>query len=129
MDEYSKLSKVFHLLCDDKSRDIFISKLNFSVSGDFRCIMDIVGKYALDNSSPKDVVEKFVRSIPTDKPLFLYGAGGTSSKWFWLWIKYHESNFAGFCDKVIFCPRDKLNIMMSSILIEVLLNSLTKKCF
>lgn len=89
-------TKVYGMLEDEASRDIYIHRLNYLVSGDYRYIREIVTKY-LPGLSPLTgkTMEDLRGSIPSDRKVVLYGAGAFGKELLPYWE--HDRRFLGFC--------------------------------
>ena len=89
-------ANVYRMLADEVSRDIYIHRLNYLVSGDYRYIREIVTQY-LPELSPLDgrTVEELRAAMPLDRKIVLYGAGAFGKEL----LPYWEDNkrFLGFC--------------------------------
>lgn len=77
-DIFSKFRKVYNLLEDTISKDIFAKKVMFYCSSDYNYIFDIVNKYTecIDPYfSWKDYIEE-LKKLSEEKQVVIYGAGG-----------------------------------------------------
>jgi len=93
LDSMSIYSSVYQMLEDDESRDTFLNRLNYLISGDHQYIKNIIGKYypTFNFPTPADL-RKF---LPKDRKVVLYGAGraGRFSLQYWK----DDDRFIGFC--------------------------------
>lgn len=89
---------IINLLEDDESKDIYLKRLNYLISGDFRYIREIVTAYAPDlipwNGLTFDML---LSTLPKDRKFILYGAGRDGQKMLANFV--HDERFAGFCSK------------------------------
>ena len=91
------MSKVYEWLADEQSRDIYMNRLNYLISGDFKYIMNILESYSselLEDSRKR--VDDILTSISGDNSFVLYGAGGDARLWIPYFLK--NSRFVGLCD-------------------------------
>lgn len=93
-----KLREVYGMLQDEQSRDIYMNRLNYLVSGEFRYMRYIIDKYlpelsARNNNRILDLYEH----LPKDKPFVLYGAGEDAETVLHYFEK--DDRFRGFCDR------------------------------
>lgn len=87
---------VYNLLEDEQSRDIFLKRLNYNITKDFKYIRDIVTAYApqlvtWDGRSFPDLIT----SLPKDREFVLYGAGADAAMLLEHCVK--DTRFVGFC--------------------------------
>lgn len=91
-------AKVYHMLEDEESRDIYLNRVNYLISGDYKYLDNIVSKYVKVETYREDwksAVENLRASMPRDRKIVLYGAGELAEKVLPLWKK--DERFAGFC--------------------------------
>lgn len=92
------LKKVYQMLEDEESRDIYLNRVNFYISADFRHFEQIINTY-LPQITPlhSDRLEEMVASLPADKDVILYGAGEIGAQM----LPYVQKNrrFVGFCSQ------------------------------
>jgi len=74
----NRAKEIYNYLMDEESRDVFINKMMYTVSGDYSFINTIVDKYASKNDrvcNPE--FEKKLNNSISDKniPVIIYGAG------------------------------------------------------
>lgn len=93
-----KYRKVYSMLEDEESRDIYLHRLNYLISGDFRYIQEIVTSY-LPELCPLDgrSMEDLCASLPEDRQIVLYGAGTIGKELLRYWKK--DGRFLGFCSR------------------------------
>lgn len=60
--------RIYEKLVDETSKEIFLDKLLYSMTGDFKYISKIITKYFLD-------IDEKMKEIKRDKELIIYGAG------------------------------------------------------
>ncbi|MCI9577213.1 MAG: FkbM family methyltransferase [Oscillibacter sp.] len=87
---------VYGMLEDEISRDIYLHRLNYMVSGDYRHIREIVTRY-LPKLSPLtgETIEDLRASMPQDRKVVLYGAGAFGKEMLACWEQ--DKRFLGFC--------------------------------
>lgn len=94
--DFQDIAKVYNMLEDSQSKDIFVKRLNFSVTGDFQYIRDIVITYA-PHLIPcwNGDFWALLASLPEDRGYVLYGAGADAATL----IDYcrGDNRFVGFC--------------------------------
>lgn len=88
---------VYGMLEDQASRDIYLNRLNYLVSQDYRYIDNIVKRYLPQMQSWEEAVRGWRKSMPEDRKIVLYGAGNTGE--FVLPLFADDQRFAGFCSK------------------------------
>ena len=68
--------KIYNMLEDEESKDIYLCRLNFLISKDYRYIRKMIDRYvpnlaALNNKAIPDLLA----TLPPNVPIILYGAG------------------------------------------------------
>lgn len=95
-DQLSNLMRVYNMLEDNQSKDIYLKRLNYLLTGDFKYIRDIVTKYTPDlvpwNGKGFD---DLIASLPKEKGFVLYGAGLDGRRM--LPFCEGDRRFIGFC--------------------------------
>lgn len=92
MEQYQR---IYAMLEDDESKDIYLNRLNYLISGDFKYMKHIIDKYV--RRAGETTVEEWIASLPVEKPIILYGAGNDAL----ICLPYFEKDlrFIGFCDE------------------------------
>lgn len=88
--------KIYDILEDSQSKDIFLKRLNYWITGDFKYIRDIVTTYTPHLVPWND--ESFatlLMSLPKDRGYVLYGAGRDAATL--IDFCKGDNRFAGFC--------------------------------
>lgn len=98
--ELHNLARVYQMLADEESKDIYLKRLNYLVTYNFDYIHRIRNTY-LPQLPPWDgtpIADVFMR-LPGNRNFILYGAGQNGA----LLLPYCKENkrFAGFCSKTI----------------------------
>ncbi|MCI8512374.1 MAG: FkbM family methyltransferase [Lachnospiraceae bacterium] len=98
MNEIERLQDVYNLLEDAESKDIYLNRLNFLITKDYRYIRHIIethvpGLTTLNQSS----ILNLLSFLPKDKPILLYGAGEDAKANLHYFEK--DARFSGFCDR------------------------------
>jgi hypothetical protein len=76
-DTIKNFKKVYMMLEDELSRELYVDRLNWLVSGDSRYVEAIVKMSHPDVPVWNSCEEKdFVNVLPNDRKLIFYGAGG-----------------------------------------------------
>lgn len=90
--------KVYQMLEDEESRDIYLNRLNAMISGDCRYIAHIVTAYqpSLPLRNGK-TIQDLIASMPKDRKIVLYGAGTYARENLKNWAG--DQRFAGFCSR------------------------------
>lgn len=92
------LINVYQLLEDKESKDIYLNRLNYLISHDFKYIRNIVETYSPElvpwNGKTR---EGLLASIPKDKDFILYGAGADAVSL--LHEVGKDRRFVGFCSQ------------------------------
>lgn len=88
----NKFQQIYAMLEDDESKDIYLNRLNYLITGDFRYMKDIINKYV----PRSETVQECMRLLPPEKSIVLYGAGNDAE----VCLYYFEEDprFIGFCD-------------------------------
>ena len=98
MDEtMEKYRKVYNMLEDKESQDIYLNRLGWLVSGDYKYIKNIVVDYVPSLPLLDKTTTDLCNSMPRDKKVVLYGAGDVGRLLLLDWA--HEERFIGFCCK------------------------------
>lgn len=101
MEMYSTLEeyrKVYEMLADEESRDIYLNKLNWLISGNQKYIDAIVAKYLPGVPLLKKAgVAELKKSMPQDREVVLYGAGSIGKILLRYW--QDDDRFVGFCSQ------------------------------
>lgn len=97
--------EIYNMLEDEESKDIYLCRLNFLISKDYRYIRKMIDRYvpnlaALNNKAIPDLLA----TLPSNVPIILYGAGEDAKAN--LCFFKNDSRFAGFCDRDIDKQRD-----------------------
>lgn len=87
---------VYNMLEDYESKDIYLKRLNYVVTGDNCYIMDIVKTY-LPHLWPEEPMRDLLNSLPKDREFLLYGAGGDGRDL--LRFVRGDKRFIGFCSR------------------------------
>lgn len=89
-----KFQEVYAMLEDDESKDIYLNRINYLISGDFKYMKYIIDKYV---QTDQMTVEEWIASLPAEKAIVLYGAGTDAI----ISLPYLEKDprFIGFCDR------------------------------
>lgn len=68
--------KIYGWLEDEESKDIYLNRLNFLLTGEYRYMRYIVDRYVPDLAVLNDTeVPNLLARIPKDRPFILYGVG------------------------------------------------------
>lgn len=92
------LNTVYQMLEDEESRDIYLNRLNYLVSNDFKYLHRIADLYVTQVAPwNEDTLKESIERLPGDRDFVLYGAGKMGA----MFLPYcKDSNrFAGFCCK------------------------------
>lgn len=97
-DLIKKIHDVYTSLSDKESKEIFINRLCFSVTGDYKFIREIITKYVPDMAALNDeTIPSLLKSLPENTGYYLYGAGEDAMVNLHYFI--HDKRFLGFCDR------------------------------
>lgn len=91
------LRRIYSWLEDEQSKDIYLNRLNFLITGEYRYIRNIVSRYVPDLAILNDTeIPNLLSQIPQDRPFILYGVGEGARATF----HYFENDgrLKGFCD-------------------------------
>lgn len=66
VDSKNSCSRIYQMLADDESRDTYLNRLNFLISGNLKYIRKIIRKYnpAFDFPTPADLRRAFAKAAP-----------------------------------------------------------------
>lgn len=94
----SDFFNIYHMLEDDESKDIFLKRLNYLITGDFRYMSEVISTYQpeLVISDKKDIGD-LLSALPRNKSFVVYGAGDAARDK----LPYfkNDSRFIGFCSR------------------------------
>lgn len=93
----SDFRRIYGWLEDEESKDIFLNRLNFLLTGEFHYMRYIVERYVPDLAILNDTeIPNLLLKIPQDRPFILYGVGEGAYATF----HYFENDgrLKGFCD-------------------------------
>jgi len=100
MGEIADLLRVYEMLEDKTSRDIYRMRLNWMLSKDDSFITEILKKYMpVLAPSMRTVLTDSMDDVPPDKPVILYGAGSRAVELQHLWREKMGGRVIGFCDR------------------------------
>jgi len=89
---------VYNMLEDEESKDIYLKRLNYLISGKSKYIDDIVTAYLPNVPLFKETaLDDIKNALPEDRKIILYGAGSKGRdvlNWF-----SDDKRFAGFCSQ------------------------------
>lgn len=88
---------VYGMLEDQASRDIYLNRLNYLVSDDYRYIDNIIKRCLPQMRTWEEAARVWREAMPADRRFVLYGAGNTGK--FVLPFFADDPRFAGFCSK------------------------------
>ncbi|GAA0091814.1 FkbM family methyltransferase [Paraclostridium bifermentans] len=94
------LERVYRWLCDLESKEIFLNRLNYNITGDFRYISSIVDNYVRrisNNFSWEDLISR-IKNLPDETKIVIYGAGGEGDALYWI-LKSSGITADVFCDR------------------------------
>ncbi len=98
MDILKSYKQIYGWLYDDESKEIYLNRLNFLISNDYRYMHKIISKYVLDMAALNDKeIPELLDKLPSDKDIVLYGAGEDARANLCYFV--NDSRFKGFCDK------------------------------
>lgn len=94
----SDLSQIYQMLEDDESKDIYLKRLNYLITGDFKYMRELIASYQpeLLVQVKKDISD-LLAELPQNRNFVLYGAGKDGR----LMLPHFEndSRFMGFCSE------------------------------
>lgn len=95
-----KIKEIYDMLEDEQSRDIYLNRLNFLITGDYKYIHYIIEKYTPEIMTlNQEKIPGLLKSLPEDKPIILYGAGEDAMANFHYFRQ--DQRVRGFCDRDI----------------------------
>lgn len=95
-----RICAAFRMLEDDESREIYVGKLNYEVTGNMKFIYEIVDKYVPDlkNNFKWEHFRKQMVKISNERKIYIYGAGGEGDAMY-RFIKTNGINIEAFVDR------------------------------
>lgn len=100
MNAMSDLRMIYDWLCDEESKEIFINRVNFLITKDYRYMHNIINKYVPDMAElNNNEIPKLLSELDSDKDIFLYGAGEDARANLYYFVD--DERFKGFCDRSI----------------------------
>lgn len=91
------LKGIYEMLEDEESKDIFMNRMDFLISGEHKYMRYIVDTYVPDMAALNNkAIPELLSLLPEDRPIILYGAGADAK----MNLHYFEDDlrFKGFCD-------------------------------
>lgn len=89
--------RIYSWLEDEESKDIYLNRLNFLITGDYWYIRKIVSRYVPDLAILNDTeIPRLLSQIPQDVPFVLYGVGEGARATFHYFE--NDARLKGFCD-------------------------------
>lgn len=95
-----EIRQVYQMLEDEQSKEIYLARLNYLVTGNFRPLEMMIEKYMPQLIVPYNMaVSDLIHSLPKDRKVLLYGAGADGR----LHLHHfkNDKRFIGFCDRDI----------------------------
>jgi len=91
-----KLKKVYNMLEDKESKDIWLHRLNYILTSDKKYIYYIVERYTKYSPKTDDIYNEIINRFG-EKDIILYGVGNDAIKSFGYWSD--KSNVKCYCDR------------------------------
>lgn len=88
--------EVYNMLGDDESKDVYLKRMNYLITGDDGYIIDIIKQYQ-PHLWPEEAMNHLLNDMPKDKDFVMYGAGGDGRDLLRFVQKDHR--FIGFCSR------------------------------
>ncbi len=101
------LQRVYHMLEDPESKDIYRKRLDYLVTNDFKHMKEIIKTYTHGlEASLDERIKASLDSLPSGKDFVLYGAGKYAAEYAQFTIDgvrlfLDNDRFAGFCSKTV----------------------------
>lgn len=91
----SDFSEIYQMLEDEESKDIYLKRLNYLITGDFKFMEEIIHSYQPELFLKKKDVNDLLSELPQNRNFVLYGAGKDAR----LMLPHFENDgrFIGFC--------------------------------
>lgn len=100
MDAMRNLHMIYDWLCDEESKEIFLNRVNFLVTNDYKYMHNIINKYVPDMAELNNkAIPKLLAELNSDKDIILYGAGEDARANLCYFVD--DKRFKGFCDRSI----------------------------
>lgn len=75
-DAIKQLFSIYNWLEDEQSKEIYLNKLNFLVTGNYEYMHKIISKYVPDMAALNEkAIPELIALLPQDRDIVLYGAG------------------------------------------------------
>lgn len=98
MSTFEEYKSVYQMLEDEESKYIYLNRVNWEISKNWRYIENIVPNMAIYRGMGTETAVKELRDfIPQEGSIVLYGAGKMSEQYFPFWKD--DERFIGFCCK------------------------------
>lgn len=95
---FNDLRNIYEMMEDEESKEIYVKRLLFLVTGDYSYMHDIIHKYVPDIAALNDkAIPMLLEKLPKDRDIILYGAGEDAKANLNYFIS--DSRFKGFCDQ------------------------------
>lgn len=99
MEAINELRKVYEVLSDEESREIFRLRMEYLLTGDYRSIEAITRKYLPTlSTSPYYTPDEIVK-MAGEKDIVIYAAGGDLVFYKDYWDGFPKGRIVAFCDK------------------------------
>lgn len=90
----SDLSQIYQMLEDDESKDVYLKRLNYLITGDLKYIRELRPDLIVQN---KKDINDLLAELPQNRNFVLYGAGKVAQHM--LPHFENDSRFIGFCSR------------------------------
>jgi len=87
--------KIYRMLEDQESKDTYLGRLAYLISGNYQYIENILRAYLPDLPLLGARVKAFLNTLPQDREIVLYGAGKKAAKVLEYFVD--DRRFVGFC--------------------------------
>lgn len=98
---FDRFQKIYEMLEDNESKDIYLRRMCYLISGDFKYIREMVSSYqsdfVLQNGENQAQVVVDLADMPQDRNFVLYGAGDVGRQM--LPHMKNDHRFIGFCSR------------------------------
>lgn len=92
---FKNYQKVYRMLEDEESRDTYLNRLAYLISGEYKYIKNILVSYLPEMPVVSDQMQDLLEKLPRDRGIVLYGAGGRGAQVLQHFVK--DKRFTGFC--------------------------------
>lgn len=101
MASVDSLREIYDQLQDEESRDTYLARLNYLVTGDYRHMVRLVRKYFPEGGYGDAPLTDYFQALPKNRPIVLYGTGMDAMFLSRLWEELDWTHILGFSSRSV----------------------------